>query len=76
LDEYRKLPETERARVRNVAAEEAVEASRGPGGSRVGKALAIGGTIIAIGMLADVLLSESKSSGQPSGPAVKPTVQK
>ncbi len=77
LEEYRKLPEAERARVREVAAEEAVATSKAGGrGRTVGRALAIGGTLIAIGMLADCLISESRSYSQPSAPAVKPTVGK
>src|SRR5262249_14966533 len=77
LRTYRKLSDVQRAQAREAAMREAVDAYRPGETGRIsaGKVLAIGGTIIAIGMLADMLLSETKSSGQPTGPAVKPTVK-
>ncbi len=75
LEKYRKLPEAERARVREMAAEDALRTSRSTGGAgkTIGRVLAVGGTIIAIGMLADLLISDCNSNSQRSGPPVKPT---
>ncbi|HEY9871775.1 MAG TPA: hypothetical protein V6D08_21655, partial [Candidatus Obscuribacterales bacterium] len=76
LENYRKLPEADRTRVRIAAAEEAVAAYKsGERSGRItaGRVLAVGGTVIAVGMLAQLLLSQCGCNAQNEGPAVKPT---
>lgn len=74
LENYRRLSPAERTRVREAVVGEAVERgkSNGRGGSIAGKVLSVGGTVIAVGMLVDLLVGEAHASDRSSGRSANP----
>jgi hypothetical protein len=74
LENYRRMAPADRAKVREAVVGQAIEKARsgGRGGSTVGRVLSVGGTVVAVGMLMQLLVSEAHASTATEGRATNP----